>query len=89
MITLDIPEINYFICKNSYIGSIYNTDRPDDNEFNYCIKPVFDEEENKLVSSIWYGKNCMDLSEIALTHEEPLTENGLAASIQWITDQKS
>ena len=89
MITLDIPEINYFICKNSYIGSIYSNDRPDDNEFNYCIKPVFGEEENKLVSSIWYGKKCMDLSVIALSHDEPMTPEGLEASIQWIIDQKS
>ncbi|MBO6229676.1 MAG: hypothetical protein J6O50_03840 [Ruminiclostridium sp.] len=68
----DIPDVSLFLEGNTFIGS--------ENTFNFRIKP----DGDKLMSSVWYGMKCFELSEMSDEHEEEKSAEGLAALIHHI-----
>lgn len=71
----DIPHISMFLEGNTFIGS--------ENTFNFRIKP----DGDKLMSSVWYGLNCFELSEMADEHEEEKSDDGFKALIAHIDSE--
>ena len=68
----DIPDVSMFLEGNTFIGS--------ENTFNFRIKP----EDDKLLSFVWYGMNCFELSETVDEHDEEKSEEGLKALVSHI-----
>ncbi|MBP3857121.1 MAG: hypothetical protein IK990_16065 [Ruminiclostridium sp.] len=71
----DIPDLSMFIEGNTFVGS--------ENTFNFRIKP----KDDRLLSDIWYGELCSDLSEMTDEHEEEKSEDGLTALVRHIDDE--
>lgn len=76
-----IPNIVYFVNKNSFCGSHRG--------MNYRLTPVKNDEESKIVLSVWYGMLCSSLSEEKLHEEFPLDADGLAQAVEKLKAQFS
>ncbi len=68
----DIPDVSLFLEGNTFTGS--------ENTFNFRINP----DGGNLISNVWYGMKCFELSEMTDTHEEEKSADGLAALIHHI-----
>ena len=68
----DIPDVSLFLEGNTFTGS--------ENTFNFRISP----DGDRLTSNVWYGMKCYELSEMADTHDEEKSADGLAALIHHI-----
>ena len=89
---IDVPTFAYFDFGNTWIGSLLS-------EFNYRIvpkkppKPKKDEappenpEPACLEVTIWYGRNCLALSEPAEVFREELSAEGYEAVIAGLNER--
>lgn len=81
----DIPEISFFNSGNIYIGSITKSPKVSETTFNYKITP----KDNMLNIEVWYGMYCIGLSDIEITKQFPLDENGLQEMVDWINKESA
>ncbi len=73
---MEIPKLFLFTEGGTYSGGKY------DKSFNYKIIP----SKEDMTVWIWFGKNCLDKSENAVSKVYPLTKEGHAEAVAWIEE---
>lgn len=73
---MEIPKYFLFSEGGIYSGGKY------DKSFNYKIIP----EKDKLIVSVWFGKNCLDKTDNAETKEFEHNEESFKEAVKWIEE---
>ena len=72
MEAFDIPNLDYFVSGNDYVGSKRG--------FNYRLWP----QEGQLRAAVWYGYFCREKSQQEDEGAFSLDEEGRAALLTWL-----
>lgn len=78
-----LPNLYTFQNKNTFLGSFQGLRfrvRPGTEGEGDTARPV-------LEALVWYGQNCLELSQVEAQASFPLTEEGRNAAIQWLEEQ--
>lgn len=78
---IEIPTLLFWENGNSWYGS--------KGLARFFIKPETPEgaDAPQLTVQLWRGPLCMDLSEILDTANFPVSEEGLAQTVEWLEEQ--
>lgn len=76
-----IPDFDYFRMGGVYSGSVRGTERDD---FNFRMSA----KDGTLGAAIWYGLNCIELSEPVAKEDFESDREGYSAALKWIEERR-